>query len=257
MIGVTSFLTKFFVWSVIYKLIKKIVLWFLIISVGLVLLFKFIPVPFTFFMIQRLVVQKMDGEEMKLKKDWVSMNEISQYAQLSVVCAEDQNFLNHSGFDFKAIKKAYDFNEKMEEKGKSKRRGASTISQQTAKNVFLWHGRSWIRKGFEVYFTFLIETLWSKKRILEVYLNVVELGNGIYGVEAASNAYFKKSAAKLTPSEAALLAVILPNPRVYSASRPSGFIKKRQNWCLRQMKHWGMKLDFEQNNKTIQEEEEE
>jgi len=195
-------------------------------------------------MLQRCVVQKFDGESMKLKKDWVSIDKIANNVQLAVVCAEDQNFVRHQGFDFVAIKKAMDYNERMEDKGKNKRRGASTISQQTAKNVFLWHGRSFIRKGFEVYFTFLIETLWSKERIMEVYLNVIELGNGVYGVEAASQAYFKKPAAKLSNNEAALIAVVLPNPRKFSIANPSGYVLKRQNWCTKQMRHWGSKLQY-------------
>lgn len=215
------------------------------ISIGSVLIFKWVPVPFTFFMLQRCVSQKMDGESMKLKKDWVSLDKIPNSAQLAVVCAEDQNFIKHRGFDFAAIKKAMDYNEKMEDKGKDKRRGASTISQQTAKNVFLWHGRSFVRKGFEVYFTFLIETLWSKQRIMEVYLNVIELGNGVYGVEAASQAYFKKSAEKINSNEAALIAVVLPSPRKFSIANPSGYVRKRQTWCAKQMRHWGGKLVYE------------
>jgi monofunctional glycosyltransferase len=244
MIG-ASFLTKIFVWSFIYKMVKKILFWFLVLSIGMVLIYKFLPVPYTLFMFQRCYVQKSDGENMKLKKEWVSIDEISNYVELAVVCAEDQNYLKHNGFDLGAIKKAIDYNEKMEKKGKNKRRGASTISQQTAKNVFLWHGRSWIRKGFEVYFTFLIETLWSKERIMEVYLNVIELGNGVYGVEAASQEYLKKSAARLTASDAALIAVVLPNPRKFSIANPSAYTRKRQSWCLRQMRYWGMELDYD------------
>lgn len=231
---------KKFLWS----WFKKLCIWFFALSIGLVLIFKWVPVPVTFFMLQRCVVQKFDGESMKLKKDWVSIDKIANNVQLAVVCAEDQNFVRHQGFDFVAIKKAMDYNERMEDKGKNKRRGASTISQQTAKNVFLWHGRSFIRKGFEVYFTFLIETLWSKERIMEVYLNVIELGNGVYGVEAASQAYFKKPAAKLSNNEAALIAVVLPNPRKFSIANPSGYVLKRQNWCTKQMRHWGSKLQY-------------
>ncbi|MDP2174819.1 MAG: monofunctional biosynthetic peptidoglycan transglycosylase [Bacteroidota bacterium] len=245
--SVVTFIAKFFVWSFVFRILKKIIMWFLIISIGMVLLYKFLPVPYTFFMFQRCLVQKSNGEDMKLIKEWVSKDEISNYVELAVVCAEDQNYLKHNGFDFGAIKKAIDYNEKMEAKGKSKRRGASTISQQTAKNVFLWHGRSWIRKGFEVYFTFLIETLWSKERIMEVYLNVIELGNGVYGVEAASQEYLKKSAARLTASDAALIAVVLPNPRKFSIANPSAYTRKRQSWCLRQMRYWGMKLDYDKN----------
>ncbi len=241
----TAFFAKFFVWSFIWKWIKRIVLGFIILSVASVLLFKWVPVPYTFYMYQRCVEQKLDGETVKLYRDWVPLEEISPYIQLAVVCAEDQNYLKHNGFDYGAIRKALKFNEKMEQKGKSKRRGASTISQQTAKNVFLWHGRSWIRKGFEVYFTFLIETFWSKERIMEVYLNVIEFGNGVYGVEAASHEYLNKSAKKLTAKNAALMAVVLPNPRKFSIQYPSAYTKKRQAWCLQQMKFWGLELDYE------------
>lgn len=241
----TAFFAKFFVWSFIWKWIKRIVLGFIILSVASVLLFKWVPVPYTFYMYQRCVEQKLDGETVKLYRDWVPLEEISPYIQLAVVCAEDQNYLKHNGFDYGAIRKALKFNEKMEQKGKSKRRGASTISQQTAKNVFLWHGRSWIRKGFEVYFTFLIETFWSKERIMEVYLNVIEFGNGVYGVEAASHEYLNKSAKKLTAKNAALMAVVLPNPRKFSIQNPSPYTKKRQAWCLQQMKFWGLELDYE------------
>jgi monofunctional biosynthetic peptidoglycan transglycosylase len=257
MFGLSAFFAKFLVWSVILKTIKSIIKWFLILSIVLVLFYKFVPVPYTLFMFQRCFQQQADGEEMKLEKDWVSKDEISNYVQLAVVCSEDQNYLKHNGFDLGAIKKAMKYNEKMEEKGKSKRRGASTISQQTAKNVFLWHGRSWIRKGFEVYFTFLIELLWSKERIMEVYLNVIELGDGVYGVEAAAQKYFHKSASKLTPSEAALMAVVLPNPRKFSIANPSGYTRKRQAWCLRQMRFWGMKLDYNKADKSSKNSEDE
>jgi monofunctional biosynthetic peptidoglycan transglycosylase len=244
----SAWLAKIFVWSIIWKWIKRIVLAFFILTIGWVLLYKFVPVPLTFFMLQRCVEQKVDGETVQLKKDWVSSDEVSNYIELAVVCAEDQNFLKHNGFDFGAIQKAIKYNEKMEDRGKSKRRGASTISQQTAKNVFLWHGRSWIRKGFEVYFTFLIETLWSKKRIMEVYLNVIELGNGVYGVEAASHEFLNKSAANLTVSDAALMAVVLPNPRKFSIAHPSKYILKRRSWCTQQMRYWGLKLDYDKPN---------
>jgi monofunctional biosynthetic peptidoglycan transglycosylase len=147
--------------------------------------------------------------------------------QLAVICSEDQNFLSHNGFDYKAIEKAYENNKK----GK-RVKGASTISQQTAKNIFLWPERSWFRKGLETWFTFLIENLWSKERILEVYLNSIEMGNGVYGAEAASQYWFKKSAKNLAPSEAASIAAILPNPKVYKAAPRSNYIEKRQNWIV-------------------------
>jgi monofunctional biosynthetic peptidoglycan transglycosylase len=244
----TAFFAKFFVWAFIWKWVKRIVLGFIILSVAMVLLFKYVPVPTTFYMVQSTVKQKLEGETVKYYKEWVPLEEISPYIQLAVVCAEDQNYLKHNGFDFGAIEKAMKYNEKMEEKGKNKRRGASTISQQTAKNVFLWHGRSWIRKGFEVYFTFLIETFWSKERIMEVYLNVIEFGRGVYGVEAASREYLKKTAKQLTPQNAALMAVVLPNPKKFSIRKPSPYTRGRQAWCLQQMKYWGMKLDYEKYN---------
>ena len=196
------------------------------------------PVPFTILMIQRCVEQKMDGKEMQLKKDWVPLEEISPDLQLAVVCSEDQNFLKHRGFDFGAIEKAMVHNEKSKRK-----RGASTISQQTAKNVFLWPGRSWIRKGFEVYFTALIELCWNKQRIMEVYLNVIEMGNGVYGAEAAAQKYFHKSAKRLNKSEAALIAAVLPNPRKWSPVKPTGYLLHRQAFVLNQMVLWGGKLE--------------
>ena len=242
-----AFFAKWFVWAVIWKWIKRIVLGFFILSIGLVLLYKWVPVPVTYFMVSRCVEQAIDGEPVQLKKDWVSLDEISPYIQLAVVCAEDQNYLKHNGFDYGAIRKALKFNEAMEKKGKSKRRGASTISQQTAKNVFLWHGRSWIRKGFEVYFTFLIELLWSKERIMEVYLNVVEFGNGVYGVEAAAQNYLHCSASQLSPKQAALMAVVLPNPRKFLIAHPSPYVLKRRAWCFKQMRFWGLHLEYDRS----------
>ncbi len=178
-------------------------------------------------MLIRLAEQAVDGKPLRLKKDWVSLEKISPKLIQAVVAAEDNAFLDHYGFDLEAIKKAQEYNKKHKRK-----KGGSTISQQTAKNVFLWPRRSWFRKGLEVYFTGLIELFWGKKRIMEVYLNVIEMGNGIYGAEMASYANFKKPAARLTASEAALLAGILPNPRKFSASRPSSYTKRRQQRIL-------------------------
>jgi monofunctional biosynthetic peptidoglycan transglycosylase len=160
-----------------------------------------------------------------------------------VVCAEDQDFLEHEGFDFEAIEKAYKYN-----RNHKRKRGASTISQQTAKNVFLWPSRSWLRKGFEVYFTFLIETIWSKKRIMTAYLNSIEFGDGIYGAEAAAQFYFKKSALQINRQEAALLASVLPNPFIYKVDQPSGKVRERQQWILGQMRMWGGKIDYDDPN---------
>ena len=213
---------------------------FLILSIATTIIYRFVPVPVTPLMIIRCVEQKRDGKEMRLKKDWKSLDEISPHLQLAVVCSEDQNFLLHYGFDFKALKKAMLNNEKSK-----KIRGGSTISQQTAKNVFLWNGRNYIRKGFEAYFTLLIETAWSKERIMEVYLNVIEFGDGIYGAEAASQHYFKKPAAKLSREEAAILASLLPNPRVYGKNIGGNYIQGRKAWVMQQMRFWGGKLDFD------------
>jgi monofunctional glycosyltransferase len=153
---------------------------------------------------------------------------------LAVVCSEDQNFMNHSGFDMKAIEQS------IEASKQGKRlRGASTISQQTAKNVFLWPGRSWIRKGFEVYFTVLIEFVWSKERIMEVYLNSIEMGNGIYGAESAARFYFNTSAQNLSRTQAAAIAAVLPNPRKYSANPPGPYVQERISWIVGQMGQWG------------------
>ncbi|MDA9120932.1 monofunctional biosynthetic peptidoglycan transglycosylase [Flavobacteriales bacterium] len=211
-----------------------------VLSVSIVVLYRFVPVPVTILQLTRCVEQFENDKPIRLRKDWVSLAEISNKIQLAVVCSEDQKFLNHNGFDVEAIEKAIEHNRK----GK-RVHGASTISQQTAKNVFLWQGRTWVRKGLEVYFTSLIELIWSKERIMEVYLNVIEMGDGIYGAEMASQIYFKKSASELSTAEAALLASILPSPRKYSATNPSSFVRGRQTWIMTQMIHWGGKLDYE------------
>lgn len=178
------------------------------------------------------------------KHDWVSLDNISKNLQMAVICSEDQNFLNHSGFDFKAIEKALEYNRK----GK-RIKGGSTISQQTAKNVFLWPERSWFRKGLETYFTFLIELCWSKERIMEVYLNSIEMGNNIYGAEAASKYWFKKPANKLSKTEASAIAAILPNPRVYKANPTSNYIQGRTVWITKQMVYFGA-LDYPKKNES-------
>jgi monofunctional glycosyltransferase len=223
-----------------WRIIWRLAMWFLIVSVVSVVFFRWVPVPVTPLMLVRCVEQKVDGKEMKLKKDWVSLDDISPNLQLAVVCSEDQNFIKHNGFDFKAIDKAMEYNETHK-----KTRGASTISQQTAKNLFLWPGRSWIRKGFEVYFTFLIETFWSKQRIMEVYLNIIEMGDGIYGAEATSQIYFKKNAKNLSRAESAAIAAVLPNPRKFNAGKPSAYVSGRQAWIMRQMNYWGGVLNYE------------
>lgn len=166
-----------------------------------------------------------------LKRDYVDWKNISYNAKLSVIASEDQIFPDHSGFDWKNIKKAMAYNKKKP----NRIRGASTISQQVAKNVFLWQGRGWIRKGLEAYFTFMIELIWSKKRILEVYLNVIEMGKGIYGIEAASQSFFNKSASSLSRVEAASIAACLPNPKYYSVKPLSNYVANRRPWVLQQM----------------------
>ncbi len=166
-----------------------------------------------------------------LKRDYVSRNAISSNAKLAVIASEDQLFPDHNGFDWKSIKKAMAYNEKKP----GRIRGGSTISQQVAKNVFLWQGRSWIRKGLEVYFTFMIELLWSKKRILEVYLNVIEMGDGVFGIEMAANKYFNKSANNLSRQEAAMIAACLPNPKRYKVKPASSFVTVRSRTIMQQM----------------------
>ena len=213
------------------KLIWKSTLWFLGLSIGLVIIYRFIPVPITPLMVIRLVEQGLDPEkEVRLVKDWVPISEMSKHAPQAVVGAEDQTFMKHFGFDFKSLEKAWESN-----KNNKRIRGASTITQQTAKNVFLWPSRSYVRKAFEAYFTVLIEIFWSKERILEVYLNVIEMGDGIYGIEAASQTFFNKSSSKLSKGQAALIAAVLPNPRRWSPARPTSYIKGRQGWIMRQM----------------------
>lgn len=218
-----------------FRIILKIFLWFLGLSIGSVILFRFVPVPVTPLMLIRCGEQLFSGKEMHMNKSWTPIDDISPSLPLAVIAAEDQKFTEHFGFDIQAIEKAQKYNER--KKGK-RIRGASTITQQTAKNVFLWTGTGWtryVRKGFEVYFTFLLEIFWSKERIMEVYLNVAEWGDGVYGAEAASKKYFGKSAQKLTASECALLASVLPNPRKWSPAQPTAYILKRQAWILTNM----------------------
>ena len=179
-------------------------------------------------------IRYLENTQQDFRHDWVALEEISPNLQLAVIASEDQNFEIHHGFDVEAIRKVL----KKREEGKQMR-GASTISQQTAKNIFLWPGRSWLRKGLEAYFTVLIEVFWSKERILEVYLNSIEMGNGIYGAQAASEYWFHKSAKNLSQREAAALASILPNPREYKANPPTRYIQSRINWILEQMRHYG------------------
>lgn len=202
----------------------KAVKWFLILSIGLTIFYRFVPVPYTPLMFWRSIGSVFTEDKfVGIEKKWVPIEKISKSMQQSVIKAEDYKFYQHNGFDFEAIEKAIQYN-----KTHKKKKGASTISQQTAKNVFLWPSRSWLRKGLEAYFTVLIETLWPKERILEVYLNVIEQGKGVYGVEASAQKFFKKPAAKLNSSQAALMAAVLPNPIRFRIDKPSRYISRRQ-----------------------------
>lgn len=203
--------------------IRNIVLFFFISSIAVVVLYKFVPVYYTPLMFIRLADQAKNGEKMKLHHTWVPLGRISQPLVQAVVASEDNLFLEHNGFDLTQIQKARE-----EARKGRKLRGASTISQQTAKNVFLWPGRSFVRKGLEAYFTVLIELIWGKKRIMEVYLNSIEMGKGIYGAQAVAEAHFRKDAYQLSPSESALIAASLPNPVRFDSGNPSAYMLKRQ-----------------------------
>jgi len=200
------------------------------ISILWVILLRWVPVLFTPLMVLRTAEYALEGKWVPIKKDWVNIEEISPHLQKAVIASEDPKFLEHNGFDFEAIARALDANKRRKIK-----MGASTISQQTAKNVFLYPSRTYIRKGLEAYFTLLIETFWNKKRILEVYLNVIELGPGIYGAEAAALHFHKKPAMKLYSEEANLFAAILPNPRRWNPKRPTNFVMRRRNFIRRNL----------------------
>lgn len=217
--------------GVIVRLIFKLILFFFIWSIGSVILYRFVPVYFTPLMGIRAVQQVSKGEKPKIKHKWVSSKKISDNMRRAVLASEDQRFFDHDGFDRVEIKKAL-----KENKTRKRPRGASTISQQMAKNVFLWPRSSWLRKGMEVYFTVLIEFFWPKERILTVYLNSMEAGDGIYGAEAVAREHFDTTAAKLTASQSALIAATLPNPLRFSSEKPSSYIKQRQSRILRQMR---------------------
>lgn len=217
-----------------FKWILKFAILFFVVSVLLVFSMRWINPVTSSIMIQRQIAGFFSGEFQLVKYHWVSYDDVSKYMPIAIVAAEDQNFPNHFGFDFKQIEKA------LKENKRGRRiRGASTISQQVAKNLFLWEGKSFVRKGVEAYFTLLIELLWDKQRILEVHMNIAEMGDKIFGVGTASIVYFKKPAASLTIRQAALLAAILPNPKKYSAVKPSGYVRGRQNWIVRQINSLG------------------
>ena len=210
------------------KLLRKITKWLAVAFFGTsiltVVVYKFLPVYFTPLMFIRCSQQKFKGEDMKMSHHWVPMREISPHMPVAVMASEDQRFLLHHGFDYDAIQKAALRNIR----GSGKKLGASTISQQTAKNVFLWPGRSWVRKGFEVYFTALIELIWSKQRIMEVYLNSIEMGDGIYGVDAVAMEHFHTTAARLSRADCALIAATLPNPLRFNSAHPNAYMRQRQ-----------------------------
>ena len=218
----------------VLKTIRLVLRWgiiaFFTSSILAVIAYKWLPVPITPLMIIRSVQQVSRGESIKMHHKWVSIDNMSASLPIAVMTSEDQLFLDHNGFDFKQIEKA--LSERSENKRK---RGASTITQQTAKNVFLWHSPDWVRKGLEAYFTVLIEIFWSKKRIMEVYLNSIEMGRGVYGAEAVAQHHFDTTANKLTKSQCALIAASLPNPIRFNSAEPSGHMLKRRMNILRQM----------------------
>ena len=222
----------------IFRIIKLAFILFFGISILWVIAYRWINPPVTFLMIQRGFERKADGKDWKIDKKWVDFDSIADPMKRAAVAAEDQTFLENHGFDFKAIEKAIDKNSTSH-----KLIGGSTISQQTAKNVFLWSDRTYIRKGIEAYFTVLIEVFWSKKRIMELYLNEIEMGDGIYGVEAASEAYFHVHASELSKRQAAAIASIFPSPLKWSPTDPSAYVAHRQYLILKNMRRLGP-LDF-------------
>lgn len=215
----------------ILRFLLKATLWFLGLTILWVIIYRWVDPPITYLQVREWIKCPEDQEFMK---EWSDLEETDFNLHLAVVSSEDQNFMEHRGFDFGAIEKAIEHN-----KNSEKTRGASTISQQTAKNVFLWPGRSWVRKGLEVYFTFLIETFWSKQRIMEVYLNMAETGNYTFGAEAAAQKYFGKSCQNLNAREAALIAAILPTPRKSNPGKPSAYLTKRGKQIEQQMRYLG------------------
>ncbi|MBQ6548308.1 MAG: monofunctional biosynthetic peptidoglycan transglycosylase [Prevotella sp.] len=222
------------VFKFITKTLKWIVVAFFASTILSVVALRFFPVYFTPLMFIRCYEQVADGKDLKLSHHWVPLEKISPNLPRAVIASEDANFLKHHGFDYKAIEHAAKRNREHPEKRKL---GASTISQQTAKNVFLWPGRSWVRKGFEVYFTFMIELMWSKQRIMEVYLNSIEMGDGIYGADAVAEEHFNTTAQNLSKAQCALIAATLPNPRKFSSLHPSAYMLKRQARILREMRY--------------------
>lgn len=216
----------------IFRWILFAIIFFFVSSISAVVILKWLPVYYTPLMFIRAVEQIADGRSPKIEHEWVSINKMSTNMPLAVVASEDGRFLKHKGFDFEEIYKA-----RLDAMHGGKERGASTISQQTAKNVFLWPGHSWVRKGFEAYFTVLIEFIWGKERIMEVYLNSIEMGDGIYGVKAVAKINFDKNPDQLTKKDAALIAVTLPNPLKRDSKNPSGELLRRRNRIVQEMNY--------------------
>lgn len=235
--------------SILNRLIWFIFKWTSIAVIASILwvwIYVHINPPITPIMAKRMIDARLNNETPnQITRQWIPYKGISQQMILAVLASEDQNFPFHNGFDFEAINKAIAHNKTQSNASKPRIKGASTISQQTAKNVFLWEQRTWLRKGLETYFTVLIEALWSKQRIMEVYLNVAETGNMVFGIEAAANKYFKKSAIAITAEEAALLAACLPNPRIYNPTKPTKYITDRKKWTMRQTSRMGGKRFLE------------
>ena len=219
----------------LFRWIRNVLLGAILLSIVMVILARFLPIPITPLMVIRNVEQVKSDKPLQLKKKWVPIEEISPNIVNAVIASEDNKFMKHWGFDFDGIKVAL---EKNKQRNKNAF-GGSTISQQTAKNLFLWPARSWLRKGLEAYFTILIELFWSKERIMEVYLNIIEMGDGIYGIERASNIYYNVSASKLTRAQSAMIAASLPSPRKYNPKNPTAYLRKRQTQILKVMSQLG------------------
>jgi monofunctional biosynthetic peptidoglycan transglycosylase len=226
--------SKRFSFTKLKAIVIRVLIWFFLVSILWVVAYRFINPPITLLMVMRNIERKADGKSFRLEKDWVPIDELSDNLKRAAIAGEDQLFVHHSGFDMNAISKAYSSN-----KDGGKIKGGSTISQQVAKNVFLWPGRSWIRKGFEAYFTILVEMVWGKKRILEVYLNVIEMGDGIYGAEAAAQNYYHKSCRKLRRTEAALIVACFPNPLRWTPLHPTRYIRHRQYLIMQNIRNLG------------------
>lgn len=215
----------------IIRFFFRLIIILLLLSVGSVVLYRYVPVPITPLMVRNAIGDAIEGKPIRIRHDWVPLTEMSPHLKSAVIASEDQRFYSHDGFDWKEISNAIE-----ERRAGKRKRGGSTISQQTAKNVYTFCTSTWARKGIETYYTLLIEWIWPKERILEVYLNSIEMGPGIYGAEAVAQEHFGKPAAKLTRAECALIAATLPNPKRYSSKTPSQYMRKRQRDILNQMR---------------------